>query len=343
MATDSDAARRTSARSPKALAVVALLGGALLAALLATPSAGTVPGLASPDPAVRLGLPVARVLLDVAALATAGLSLLPRLLTGARPSRTGPVLLAARRTAAGTALAWMLFALLSLVLQAAELSPGRPVSAELIADYVGTVPAGAGLLASAIAGLLCAGLALAAVHRPTWVSADLALVVALLGHLPIPLTGHATDARLHQLGTLAVELHVLGAAVWTGGLLAVVLFVAPRRGLLAEAMPRFSRIATAALLVVGASGLVNALLELLAVPGAGLTGLVTTGYGRIALVKVGCLLVLAAIAARLRFRLLPRIARHRPTALVGWATAEIAVMGVAYGLGSVLARSPVVL
>lgn len=44
----------------------------------------------------------------------------------------------------------------------------------------------------------------------------------------------------------------------------------------------------------------------------------------------------------MRFRLLPRIARHQRTALIGWAAAEVGVMGIAYGLGVVLSRAPVI-
>ncbi|MGW3470378.1 copper resistance D family protein [Saccharopolyspora sp. NPDC000995] len=357
MAADSDVSQhgRSSKPAPadtdernavgaKAAVVAALLGGALLTALAATAytAVGTIPGLPDLPPLVRFGLPAARALLDVAALATVGLSLLPKLLGFDRPKHTEPVMALARRFTVITALVWMLSALLSLVLHTAELSPDRPLTTGLVIDYVANVPAGPGLLASAGAGLLCAALGLVAVRFGEKVPAELRTIIALLGLLPMPLTGHATDWRYHDFSMISMELHVIGAAMWTGGLAALALFVAPRRGLLAKALPRFSKLATIAIVVVGISGLFNGLMELIITPAVGLPGLINTGYGQIILAKAGCLVVLGAVASQMRLRMLPRIARHQRTALIGWAAAEVGVMGIAYGLGVVLSRAPVI-
>lgn len=345
----SGAARRTrkagtrlSGRVPPKRALVAgLLGAALLGAAGATAATatGSMPGLAEPGPLVVFGLPVARVLLDVAAVATVGLSLLPKLLELDRPAHTEQILSAARRFSVLAALAWLLLALLSLVLQVAELSPGRPVTTGLLLDYVANVPAGAGLLVTTAGALVCAVLGLLAVRYGESVPAEVRFVVAMLSLVPMPLTGHGMD---HDVGMIAIELHVLAAAAWTGGLLAVAACVAPRRGQLAIALPRFSRLATLSIVVVGISGAASGILELLATPGVGIDGLFGTMYGRIVIIKMICVLLLAALGSHIRFRLLPRIARHEHTALIGWATVEISVMGLAYGLGAVLARSPVV-
>ncbi|MEV5541727.1 CopD family protein [Saccharopolyspora shandongensis] len=328
----------------KAAVVAALLGGALLTALAATAytAVGTIPGLADPPPLVHFGLPVARAVLDIAALGTVGLSLMPKLLGFDRPKHTEPVMSLARRVTVITSLIWMLSALVSLVLHAAELSPGRPVTTQLLIDYVVNVPAGPGLLASAGAGLVCAALGLLAIRFGESVPAELRTIIALLGLLPIPLTGHATDWQYHDFSMISMELHVIGAAMWTGGLAAIALFVAPRRGLLAEALPRFSKLATIAIVVVGASGLFNGLMVLIITPTVGLPGLINTGYGQIILAKTGCLVLLGIVASQMRFRLLPRIARHQRAALIGWAAAEVGVMGIAYGLGVVLSRAPVI-
>ncbi|MGP4021065.1 copper resistance D family protein [Saccharopolyspora sp. 5N708] len=334
-----------SPRGSRAAVVAALLGGALCTALAATAytAVETIPGLPELPPGVRFGLPTARVLLDVSALATVGLSLLPKLLGFDRPKHTEPVMSVARRITVITALVWMLSSLLSLVLQAAELSPDRTLTTELLIGYIASVPAGPGLLISAGAGLLCAVLGLLAVRFGETVPAELRTIAALLGLLPMPLTGHATDWQYHDFSMISMELHVIAAAMWTGGLAAVALFVAPHRGLLAVALPRFSKLATIAIFVVGLSGLFNGLMELIITPGVGLPGLVTTGYGQIILAKIACLVVLGAVASQLRFRLLPRIARHQRTAFIGWAAAEVGVMGAAYGLGIVLSRSPVII
>ncbi|GAA2783675.1 copper resistance D family protein [Saccharopolyspora taberi] len=347
MAVDPDpantASELTESRVARRAAAIGPLLAAVLAALVATVYVGTgvVPGLPVPEHAVRFGLPVLRVLLDLGAVGVIGLNLLPKLLGTARSKQTEPILSLTRRLTVVAALAWMCCALLSLLLQASELSSGRALTTDFLLSYAVGVPAGLGLLVTAGIALVSAGLGIAAVRFGEAVPAELRTIVALIGVLPMPLTGHATDWEYHEFSMLSVELHVVAAALWVGGLGAVVLFVAPRRGLLAEALPRLSALATAAVGVVGLTGLFNGLIALYSTPDVGLAGLVTSGYGQLVLVKVGCLAVLAVLAARIRFRLLPRIARHQRTALLTWAAFELGVMGVAYGLGAALARSPI--
>jgi copper resistance protein D len=321
-----------------------LLVCALLSAVSATAytDVGTIPGLPELDPAVHFGLPVVRVLLDLSALATVGLSLLPKLLGFDRPEQTEPIMSVARRIAVVTALVWMSCSLLSLLLQAAEVDPGRVPTTDTVIGYVASVPAGPGLLLSAGGAFLCALLGLLAVRHGESVPAELRIIVALLGLLPMPLTGHATDWDYHDFSMISMELHVVGAAMWTGGLVAVAVFVAGRRGLLAEALPRFSKLAGIAIVTVAVSGAFNGLMELIITPGVGLAGLVTTGYGQLIVAKMACLTTLAVLGSHLRFRLLPRIARHERTAMVAWVAMEVGVMGLAYGLGAVLARAPVI-
>lgn len=330
---------RTTARKVAVLASLAGAGVLAAAAATATITAEPVPGLAQPGPLVVYGLPVARVLLDIAAVVTLGLSLLPKLLEPERRAHTAEILSVARRSTVATALVWLLFALLSLVLQVAEISPDSPLTTESVLDYIATVPAGPGLLLTAGGALACAVLGLLAIRYGESVPAELRFVTAMLGLVPVPLTGHAIDQHLSMI---VIELHVLAAAAWTGGLVAVTVCVAPRRGLLAVALPRFSRLATVSVIVVGVSGATAGITELLSTPGVGIDGLLVTTYGRIVVVKMICLILLAALGGHIRFRLLPRISRHEHTALITWAAAEVTVMGLAYGLGAVLARAPVV-
>jgi putative copper resistance protein D len=70
--------------------------------------------------------------------------------------------------------------------------------------------------------------------------------------------------------------------------------------------------------------------------------LFTTGYGWILIAKLVCAGGAAALGGYTRFRLLPGIAARRRTAVLTWATLEIAILGIAFGLASVLVRAPVV-
>ena len=302
----------------------------------------TVPGIPMPGPVVAVGLPVVRVLLDVAAVAVVGLSLVAKLLGFDAPRSTEPVMRRVRPLAVTAAWVWAVCALLTIVLQTAELNPGSVPTLGMIVSYVDTVGAGQGLLFSAACALAAAGIGLMAVRFGEKVPAELRIVVALFGLLPIPVTGHAVDSAWHDPLMIVMETHVMGAAAWTGGLLATAVFVAPRAELLAVALPRFSRLATVCLLLVAASGLVSGLGTMALTPGVRLPeALVTSQYGVLVVIKVALTALLVPLAAQIRFRLLPAIRRGQGTAVAGWATAEVAVMGLAYGVAVAITRASI--
>ncbi|GAB3438335.1 copper resistance D family protein [Actinophytocola sediminis] len=323
---------------PAAVLVTAAVAGTLVG--LAITAAAPVPGVPEPDAVVRYGLPIVRVLLNVAAVVTVGLSLLPLLLGHDRPARAEPIMALARRLATASALVWAVCALVALVLQTAEVRPGAGVSLGEVAGYVGEVGAGKALLFVAGLALVSFCLGLAAIRVGAQVPAELRAAVALFALLPLPVTGHATNFRWHDFTMVSLELHVLGAAVWTGGLGAVAVLVAANRSLLATALPRFSVLATGCLVVVAATGMFNGFVELTG-PSGLVDALFGTGYGALVLLKLSCLVLLAAFGAHIRWRLLPAITRQRPTALVAWAAVELAVMGLAIGFAVVLSRAPV--
>ncbi|MGV9294436.1 copper resistance D family protein [Amycolatopsis sp. NPDC003676] len=310
-----------------------LLGTAIVAARPAS-------GLLDPGAVIEVGLPIARVLLDVSALVTVGLCVLPLLLGPARPELAGPVLAGSRVWAAASSLVWATCALVLLVLQIAELHPGRDVSFAAIRSYIGELGAGQALLTVIVSALACAGLALLVGES---LPAEARAAVALLALLPLPVTGHAMDWRWHDLTMVSMELHILGATAWAGGLFAVIALAANHRALLADALPRFSKLATVCLVLVAVTGLANGIAEVtLTPPGRDLmSGLFGTGYGRLVVGKMLCLLGLAALGGNIRFRLLPAIVQQKPTALLQWAALELTVMGVAFGFAAVLTRSPV--
>ncbi|MFC4112261.1 CopD family protein [Nonomuraea zeae] len=302
----------------------------------------SVPGVPMPGALVTIGLPVVRVLLDLAAVAVVGLSLLPKLLGFNHPALTEPVLLRVRPLAVLAAWAWAICALLTIVFQTAELNPGRVPTFGMIAGYVGSVGTGQGLLFSAACALAAAGIGLMAVRFGEKVPAELRVIVALFGLLPIPVTGHAVNSVWHDPIMISMEIHVMGAAAWAGGLAATAIFVAPHKDLLALALPRFSRIATVCLLLVSLSGLITGLGTMALTPGVTLPGaIVTSHYGQLVVVKLVLMASLVPLAAHIRFRLLPAVRGGRATALVGWAAAEVGVMGLAYGVAVAITRASI--
>ncbi|MFD4641532.1 copper resistance D family protein [Lentzea sp. NPDC058436] len=316
------------------------LAGVALGLVLAPPV--VVTGVVDAGAAVRYGLPVTRVLLDISATVVVGLSILPKLLGFDRPTHTEPVMRIARPAAVVAAAVWVVSALLAIVLQAAELRPGSDVSIGNAVDYVSTVGAGKGLLFSAACAFVYLIVGVMAVRSGESVPAELRILVSMFGLLPIPVTGHASNWKYHDYSMVSMELHVLGAAAWTGGLGALIALVAHRKGLLAVALPKFSKIATVSLIVVAVTGLFNGLLELVLNPVVPFPrSLFTTGYGLLFLGKLVCAALIAVLGAHVRWRLLPKIAQHKVTAIVQWAVLEVTIMGVAFGLAVILSRAPV--
>ncbi|QFZ16093.1 copper resistance D family protein [Saccharothrix syringae] len=335
---------RTTTPSNRYWVVGGLLAGGVVGVLLGLGLSTTpeVVGVTDPGAVVRFGHPVVRVLLDLAATFVVGCSLLPKLLGFDRPAITEPVLRVARPAAVVGAAVWAFTALLSIVIRAYETRPDADLTMPMVVDYVRRVGAGQGLLFSAACALVSLWIGVLAVRRGESVPAELRILISMFGLLPLPVTGHASNWKYHDYSMISMELHVLGAAAWTGGLAVLVALVAHRRGLLAEALPKFSKLATVSLVLVSVTGLFNGILELALNPVVTLPGsLFTTSYGLVLLGKVVCAAGLAVLGANIRWRMLPHIAQHKPTALVGWAAVELAIMGVAFGLAVVLSRAPV--
>lgn len=113
-----------------------------------------------------------------------------------------------------------------------------------------------------------------------------------LGTLRIAgLTGHSHDTRDPVLAQLADLAHLVALCLWIGGLAVLLLGVLPRRDSaeLREIIPRYSTLAMGCVCVVIATGAVLAWRIVGTV-----SGLTSTTYGHILLVKVGLLAVILA-------------------------------------------------
>jgi len=344
------AGRREPAVSFAGLTSSGLVFAGLLAAAAAVATivgtgateAPPVTGLLSPGPVVRFGIPVARALLDLGAVATVGVALLARLVGFDRPERTEPVMRRARRAGLWASVLWTVSALVSIVLLTAELNPGAVPTPGAVWSYVSNIAAGKGLMLSAACGLVSVWLARLTIRHGESVPAELRAGVGLFGLLPLPLTGHASDWSYHDLGMVSMELHVVGATAWAGSLGAVIVFLSRRTDLLAEAVPRYSKLATWCVFVVGFTGLFNGLMELGLSPVTSLpSSLWTTRYGVLVLTKAVLIAVIAVIAIVVRTRLLPQIAAGRRTAVAVWCGWELVVLSLAFGVAVVLTRVPV--
>jgi putative copper resistance protein D len=186
------------------------------------------------------------------------------------------------------------------------------------------------------------GTAVLGIRSTTTTAARILILCAVAGLLLLVAAGHAGEVsgRWHDLATVSLELHVFAAALWTGGLGAIVTLLSRDRVLLARALPSYSPLASGCLAVVAVSGLLNAAIALSTKPGSSLPSeLLHTDYGRLVILKAVCLCSLAGIGGHIRYRLLPRILLAHRASVVVWACWELGVMGTAFGLAAVLGRS----
>jgi copper transport protein len=172
-------------------------------------------------------------------------------------------------------------------------------------------------------------------------------IVALA--LTAPMAGHSATYSPSGLLSVTDTVHVLSVNVWLGGL-AVLLVALPlavrslerteRLPLMAAAVWRFSRLATAAVALLLLSGIVQSVALV-----ASLDAFVDTAYGRLVLAKIALFVGLLSLGAYNQRRLLPRLRQvadgdqdpERAAALLRRSvTCEVALALVVLGLASVL-------
>ena len=136
---------------------------------------------------------------------------------------------------------------------------------------------------------------------------------AALAPLGFALTGHTRTMAPRLVGMVADLAHLAAAAVWFGGLVALIGVLRRRRAAddvvgAGQAVAGFSSLAVVALLVVVVTGSTLGLIEV-----GGLEPLTSTTYGRLLLAKVAMVALVAAGGGWNRLRLLPVLAP-------GWAS-----------------------
>lgn len=166
--------------------------------------------------------------------------------------------------------------------------------ADVLATRPGIVLAARGLM-WVLAAVVLAALLQGAARSPGWRVGALAVTFGLLR--TTGMTGHNSEGSEPTWGAVADFLHLLGAALWIGGLAMLALAVLPRRrpGELAEVVPGYARLAALSVTAIVGAGLVLAW----QVVGT-YDALLHTSYGHLLLVKTAVLggVLVAAYASR---------------------------------------------
>ncbi|MEN8584327.1 cytochrome c oxidase assembly protein [Burkholderia sp. RS01] len=321
-----------------AVAVAAVvLGSGLLALVISySAEAGADAGAAldRTGPAVAWGLPIAKLVFNASAACTVGALALA--LVALRPKERAFRLAldlagfsAAAWTAAASVMSFLTFHSLANLPLFSDGSGGALVS--FLADVDAGRRGALTILIAAAVTCLCFA---AASQR----SVALTVVLALAGLFPLALNSHAAGGGSHPDSTVTVVMHMGAAAVWLGGLAAVVIL---RRALnpdrVATVVRRYSTLALGAFVALAVTGF------LAAWAGMGSLEGLASPYGTIVAAKCVAFVVLGLIGALHRGWVIRRLDANPGGGALTFtvlAVAELAVMGAASGMAAALARTP---
>ena len=162
----------------------------------------------------------------------------------------------------------------------------------------------------------------------------IAMTCSLAALLPTVLAGHPSSTEHPAIASLSVSAHVVGAALWVGGLAAIGWLAAIGDARWGAALPRYSRLALVCVVVLTLSGVLTSALRLNSI-----AELATSRYGAIVTFKVVLLtgLVVAGwLQRRYVFVGTPILRRH----FLLVAALELTTMTMAFALAVALARTP---
>ncbi|MGN8048388.1 cytochrome c oxidase assembly protein [Curtobacterium sp. 22159] len=304
------------------LLVALVIGGGANAALIADPGA-----------VVRFGLPIARLVVDLsAATAIGGLALATVGL-----SRTAPEWNRAIDVAAGAAGVWTVASAVTTFFTFLSVAGSKVSIDEQFGQSMGVFLTGTDLgLAWLVTVLVAAAVTVLCFAVRSRGMVALTAGVAMIGLIPLAQQGHAAGTASHDAAVTALGLHLVGAALWVGGLVMLVLLrpvVGGQR--LAAVVGRYSSIALGCFVLVAVSGVASAQIRI------GSFSNLFTAYGVLVLVKIAAIIaigVLGAVQRRRAIRSLS-VAPGRRGPFWWLVLAELAVMGVASGFAAALGRT----
>ncbi|WP_460795961.1 cytochrome c oxidase assembly protein [Microbacterium sp. GXF0217] len=322
-------AQRVSAYRVAGPAILLIAGVVATVLALIYGGGAEAPRLLDPGPVVRWGLPVVKMLSNVTGAVMLGSLVLAlfALRTGTKPFERAMDAASAGAAAFTVASGTTAFLTFMSVFNPA-LSADRLFGEQLGSFLLNTALGQAWLITT----LMGATVTVVAFAWRTWTPVLLTAILAAASFLPLATQGHSGDVAGHNIAVNSILLHTIGAAVWLGGLLLVVLLRRTPDVAVASLVQRYSTLALAAFVVVAVSGLARSIIAL-----GDWSGLATP-YGGILVAKVVLLVAMGALGAWYRSRLIPKLDQNRR-----WfwmlVLCEVALMGFASGAAAALART----
>nr|WP_228514509.1 cytochrome c oxidase assembly protein [Frondihabitans sp. VKM Ac-2883] len=296
--------------------------------------------LSDPGAVVRFGLPIATFLTELGASLTIGtLALACFALTPVRPEWERSLDIASVGalfwTLASTTAGFFTFLSVAGVAPALDEKFGQSLAFFLTGTDLGLAWLVSTLTAATVTVLCFAVRSVGGVF--------LVAAIAAGALVPIAQQGHAAGTASHAAAVSALGLHVIGAAVWLGGLLALVLLrPVIERARLSIVLERYSSIALVCFVIVAVSGVVSAQIRIGSWPELG------SPYGLLVVVKAVLLILLGLFGVVHRRVVIERVAGSNAGTSAGrqtqkpfwrFVTAEITFLGLASGVAAALART----
>lgn len=322
-------------RGPGAGVATWMLGVVVVVAVTATWFGGGLAALDGFDDGgalARWGIPVAKAMHDIAASLTLGLLLLAGTIIPERKNtdrrRT------ACRVAVGTGTVWVIAGSMYLLLLLSNIS-GIAVSSPLFAGQLPMIWQIELFRVYFFSILFAIGSTLLAAVARTTVSITWGAALAVVSLAILSLAGHAAGAAAHDTAVNALAVHIIGAAVWLGGLGALVILRRPLGKDFGISVERYSVLAGWCYAGVLASGVLSASLRI------GTPADLTTPYGTILGVKVLAIGLLGLAGWRMRRRFVGKLTENVANrwAFAQLAMVELTLMALAIGAGVGLSRS----
>ncbi|MEJ1922828.1 cytochrome c oxidase assembly protein [Microbacterium sp. KHB019] len=203
---------------------------------------------------------------------------------------------------------------------------------EQLGRFLLALPLGQAWLITTIMGALVTILAFA---WRTWTPTLITAVIALAALVPMAQQGHSGELSGHVIAVNSILLHTIGAAVWLGGLMLLVVLRLAKGVDAKDLVSRYSSLAIVAFFVVAVSGVVRSTV------GLGSWDALWSPYGLIIIAKAVLLCGMGLLGAWYRTRLIPRMDGERASRWF-WmlVLGEVALMGLASGAAAALARTP---
>ena len=290
------------------------------------------PGLPDPGALTAVGLPVTQFVHEIAGVAVVGL-LFVRAVLLPRASEPASAHLAAITVRwawlwAGSTVAWIAFTLSDLIGTGLGDLLGH-------ADAVVALSGTDRVLAQFATLWVALAVALFGARLSGTAAIGAALIISAAGLLPSALTGHAGHHASPGFAMAALGLHLVGAAIWIGGLLTLVAHLRGFTDDMCVAVPRFSAAALICVLAVGVSGILESAVML-----DGWAALLATDRGHLIVAKTLAFVLLAGVGYWHRRRTIPVARTGRWQPLLRLAVGELLLMGATVGIAVVLSITP---